>query len=162
MAKAVEIRPSPRPATEAIQQKLDAAPLQHAEAVLNAYRTLQTLHETKALDFVRGLLGAGDQVLTEVVSVATSAQSTRAIRNLLVLTDLLGQLSPEVLHRISAGVMPVLQEQHTTEPPSLLATSWKFATSKDVRRALAVGVAVLVAVGAALGPGEKIKGGLGG
>lgn len=157
MAKAIEIRPQPRPAVEETQRKLDAAPMAHADAVLNAYRTLQTLHDTKSLDFVRGLLGAGDEVLTQVVSVATSPQSTRAIRNLLVLTDLLGNLNPDMLHRVGDNLQPVITAQHTTEPPSLLSTGWRLLTSKNVRRALATGVAVLEAVGSALGPGEKPK-----
>ena len=154
MAKAVEIRPKPATAIEQTQRKLDGAPLEHAEAVLNAYRTLQTLHDTHTLDFVRGLLGAGDQVLTEVVSVATSPQSTRAIRNLLVLTDLLGTVNPEALHRIAGSVTPILTEQQTTEPPSFFAMI-KRLFSKDVRRALGTGLAVLEAVGRSLGAGPK-------
>jgi uncharacterized protein YjgD (DUF1641 family) len=154
MAKAIEIRPRPTPAGEQIQRKLDAAPKEHAEAVLDAYRTLQTLHDTDTLSFVRGLLGAGDKVLSEVVSVATSPQSTRAIRNLLVLTDLLGTVSPDTLHRVASTVTPVLTEPQPAEPPSLLVIGWRLATSKDVHRALAIGVAVLEAVGQALGPGN--------
>ncbi len=152
MAKAIEIRPNPIPAREETERRLNAAPREHAEAVLDAYRTLQTLHDTDTLAFVRGLLGAGDEVLTQVVSVATSPQSTRAIRNLLVLTDLLGTVSPDSLHRVASTVTPVLAEQQPTEPPSLLAIGWRFATSKNVRRALATGLAVLEAVGEALGP----------
>ncbi len=157
MAKAIEIMPLPRPAHEETQRKLDAAPLQHADAVLNAYRTLQTLHDTKTLDLLRGLLGAGDEVLTQVINVATTPQSMQAIRNLLVLTDLLGKLSPDALHRVADGVMPVLTAEPVADPPSLFATGRKLWTSKDARRALAIGVAVLEVVGAALGPKETRK-----
>ena len=104
MAKQVPFRVQSVPAAEETQRKLDAAPLAHAEAVLNAFRTLQILHDTHTLDFVRGLLGAGDEVLSQVVSVATSPQSTRAIRNLLILTNLLGSIDPDTLHRITSAV----------------------------------------------------------
>ena len=154
MAKAVEFRPQPVSAKEETERRLAAAPAVHAEAVLNAYRTLQTLHDTHTLDFVRGLLGAGDQVLTEVVSVATSPQSTRAIRNLLILTDLLGTVDPDALHRIASTVTPVLTEQQPAEPPSWFAIL-KRMFSKDVRRALGTGIAVLEGVGRSLGPGSK-------
>ncbi len=154
MAKAVEIRPHPRPAIEDTQRKLDAAPLEHADAVLNAYRTLQTLHDTKTLDFVRGLLGAGDEVLTQVTSVITTPQSMQAIRNLLVLIDLAGKLNPEALHRVLNNVEPILTAEPAATPPSLFASGRKLLGSKDARRALAMGVALLEAVGNALGPKE--------
>ena len=148
MAKAIEIRPTPTPAVEDTQRKLDAAPLAHAEAVLNAYRTLQTMHDTHTLDFVRGLLGSGDEVLTQVVSVATSPQSTRALRNLLILTDVLGTISPDALHGITGAIIPALTAPQP-EPPSLFAITRRLF-SKDVRRALSAGVAVLEAVGKSL------------
>ncbi len=156
MAKAIEFRPLAVPATEETQRRLDAAPLEHAEAVLNAFRTLQTLHDTDTLDLIRGLLGAGDEVLNQVVSVATSPQSTRAIRNLLVLTNLLGTIDPDALHRIANSVTPALTEQQSAEPPSLFAIT-KRLFGRDARRALATGVAVLEGVGRSLGPAEKRK-----
>ncbi len=151
MAKALDFRPLPPKGTEEVQRKLDAAPLEHAEAVLNAYRLLQTLHDTNALDFVRGLLGAGDEVLTQVVSVVTSPQSTRAIRNLLILTDILGTISPDALHRVANTLTPALAEQQAAEPPSMFAIT-KRLFSKDVRRALGTGITVLEGLGRALGP----------
>ncbi len=157
MAKAVEVRPHPRPAIEETRRKLDSAPSEHADAVLNAYRTLQTLHDTKTLDFVRGLLGAGDEVLAHVTSVITTPQSMQAIRNLLVLIDLAGKLDPQALHRLIDGVTPILTAEPAANPPSLFATGRKLLGSKDARRALAMGVAVLEAVGGALGPKEQRK-----
>ena len=151
MAKQVPFRVQPVPAAEETQRKLDAAPLAHAEAVLNAFRTLQTLHDTHTLDFVRGLLGAGDEVLSQVVSVATSPQSTRAIRNLLILTNLLGSIDPDTLHRITSAVTPMLTERQPVEPPSLFAMT-KRLFSKDTRRALGAGLAVLEGLGRSLGP----------
>jgi uncharacterized protein YjgD (DUF1641 family) len=154
MAKAIEFRPQAKPATEETQRRLDAAPLEHAEAILSAYRTLQTLHDTDALDLIRGLLGAGDEVLNQVVSVVTAPQSTRAIRNLLVLTNLLGTVDPEALHRVANTVTPILTEQQPAEPPSLFAITRRLF-SRDSRRALATGVAVLEGVGRSLGTEAK-------
>ena len=153
MAKQVPFRVQPMPSAEETQRKLDAAPLAHAEAVLNAFRTLQTLHDTHTLDFVRGLLGAGDEVLSQVVSVATSPQSTRAIRNLLILTNLLGNVDPDTLHRITSAVTPTLTERQPVEPPSLFAMTRRLF-SKDTRRALGAGLAVLEGLGRSLGPGS--------
>jgi len=153
MAKAIEFRPQIAPAIEETQRKLDAAPLQHAEALLQAYRLLQTMHDTGTLDFVRGALGAGDTVLNEVVDIATSPQSTRAIRNLLIVINLLGTIDPEALHRLAKAVTPVLTGQQPVEPPSLFALTRQLF-SKDVRRALVAGIVVLGAVGYAIGSSE--------
>ncbi len=154
MAKPIELRPMAVPAVEETQRRLDAAPREHAEAILQAYRTLQTLHDTHALDFVQGLLGAGDEVLNQVVSVVTAPQSMRAIRNLLVLTNLLGTVDPEALHRIASTVTPILTEQQPTEPPSLFAITRRLF-SRDSRRALATGVAVLEGIGRSLSADGK-------
>lgn len=151
MAKQIEFKPQLPSAEEEMQRKLEAAPLEHADAVLNAFRTLQTLHDTNTLDFVRGVLGAGDEVLTQLVSVVTSPQSTRAIRNLLVLTNILGTIDPDALQRIAGSVTPALTEQQPAEPPSLFAIT-KRLFSKDSRRALATGVGLLEGVGRSLGP----------
>ena len=151
MAKAIEFRPHAAPAAEETQRKLAAAPLQHADAVLNVFRTLQTLHDTNTLDFVRGLLGAGDEVLSQVVSVATSPQSTRAIRNLLVLVDVLGTIDPDALHRITASVTPALTEQQTAEPLSMFAILRRLF-SRDSRRALGTGVMLLEGLGRSMRP----------
>ena len=158
MAKPIEFRPHAASAAEATERKLAAAPLEHADAVLNAFRTLQTLHDTNTLDFVRGLLGAGDEVLSQVVSVATSPQSTRAIRNLLVLVDVLGTIDPDALHRITGSVTPALTEQQTAEPLSMFAIARRLF-SKDSRRALGTGVMLLEGVGRAMKPAKASDGG---
>jgi uncharacterized protein YjgD (DUF1641 family) len=151
MAKAVQFRPVPRPAIEETQRRLDAAPLEHAEAVLNAYRTLQMLHDSDTLDMVRGLLGAGDTVLNESVSVLTAAKSMRAIRNLLVLVNLAGEIDPQLLHSLADSLAPLVKPAaQPPEPPSLWALG-KRLISRDVRRVLALGVTTLESLGRGMG-----------
>jgi uncharacterized protein YjgD (DUF1641 family) len=155
MAKQIEFRPPLPSAQEELQRRLNAAPGEHADAVLNAFKTLQTLHDTRTLDFVQGLFGAGDEVLTQVVVIATSPQSTRAIRNLLVLTNILGNIDPDALQRIAQAVTPALTERQPAQPPSLFQITRQLF-SRDARRALATGVSLLQAVGRSLGSGEKV------
>jgi uncharacterized protein YjgD (DUF1641 family) len=151
MAKPVEFRPVPRPAIEETKRKLEAAPLEHAEAVLNAYRTLQMLHDSDTLDMVRGLLGAGDTVLNESVSVLTSAKSMRAIRNLLVLLNLAGEIDPQLLHSLADSLTPLVKPPVSPpEPPSLFQLARRLF-SRDVRRVLAIGVATLETLGRGMG-----------
>ena len=155
MAKPIELRPQPVVATEETERRLDKAKLEHAEAVLDAYRVLQSMHDTGSLDLLRGLLGAGDKVITEVTDVMTSPASTRSIRNLLILTNLLSAVDPDALHRVVNDVTPAVgQYRGATKPPSLFA-SLRRLFSKDSRRAIATGVAVLESVGRAVGSEYK-------
>lgn len=159
MAKPVEFRPVPRPAIEETKRRLEAAPLEHADAVLNAYRVLQMLHDSDTLDMVRGLLGAGDTVLNETVSVITSPQSMRAIRNLIILVNLAGEIDPQLLHTLADSLTPLVSSAGSAsgqkkaaepEPPSLFQLG-KRLFSRDVRRVLALGITVLETLGRRLG-----------
>ena len=146
MARPVELRPVPRPPADELQRRLDNAPKEHAEAILNAYRTLQMLHDSNALDMVRGALGAGGKVLDEGVSVITTPASIRAIRNAFVLIELFSQIDPALLHSIVKGIAPLVQQQPSAPPPSLWSIGKKLF-SPDVRRGLDASLTVLAALG---------------
>lgn len=154
MAKPVEIRPGPQNAREELKRRLDSAPVEHAEAVLNAYRLLDTLHTSGTLDVVRGALGAGDEVLRQAVSLLTTPEAVRATRNLLVLAQMLGSLPPETLHGVAAALPPAMEaagRASSAEPPSLLQLLKRFLT-RDSRRALAVTAGMVETAGRALDP----------
>jgi uncharacterized protein YjgD (DUF1641 family) len=150
MAKRIEFKPAPVDAVEETRRRVQQAPLEHADAVLSAYATLQTLHDTNALDFLRGLVGAGDEVISQVADVATSPQSTRALRNLLILMNLLGSIDPDTLERIVGSATPVVTERQIAEPPSMFSIARQLF-SRDARRALATGVSLLQGIGRVTG-----------
>ncbi|MBV8631733.1 MAG: DUF1641 domain-containing protein, partial [Silvibacterium sp.] len=61
MARPIELTPKFSPAQgarEELKRRVDAAPVEHGEALLDAYELLQQLHESGTLDVLRGLLGA--------------------------------------------------------------------------------------------------------
>jgi uncharacterized protein YjgD (DUF1641 family) len=146
MAKPVEFRPIAHSADDEVQKRLDNAPKVHAEAILNAYRTLQMLHDSNALDMLRGALGAGGKVLDEGVSVITTPGSIRAIRNSLMLVELISQIDPALLHSVVQGIAPLVQQQPAAPPPSLWSIG-KRIFSADVRRGLDASMTVLAALG---------------
>ena len=156
MAKPVEFKPAPVDAVEETRRRVQQAPVEHAQAVLNAYATLQTLHDAHVLDFLRGIAGAGDEVISQVADVATSPQSTRAIRNLLILTNLLGSVDPDALERIVHSVSPAVTERQTEEPPPMFKIVRQLF-SRDARRALATGVGLLQGMGRAMSHGPKFE-----
>lgn len=153
MAKPIEIKPQARNAHEELQRRLDNAPVEHADAMLSLYELLQELHDSGTLDLLRGALGAGDEVLNHVVRLTTQPESVRSIRNLLILAKLLSTIDPEALHRISAILPQTVEQSEVDEPPSLWALFRRFR-SKDGRRALAAGAALLESVGRELNRGQ--------
>lgn len=149
MARPISFQPSAAVPQGSIEQRLDAAPREHAEALLSVYALLQTLHETKTLEFLRGAFGAGDAIVEQAAEVATSPQSTRALRNLLILTNLLGSIDPDTLERVVRTVTVSVSDAQAAPTPSTLATARRLF-SPGARRALGIAAMALAALGAAL------------
>lgn len=149
MAKPIELMPTPPNARDELKRRLDEAPVEHAEAVLAGYEVLQQLHESGTLDVLRGLLGAGDQVVRHAVGLAIQPEAVDALRNLLVLSKVLSSVNPDVLHRVLSGVPEALAQRPEEHPPSLFAI-FRRMSSKDSRRSLAAAVTVLENAGKGL------------
>lgn len=154
MAKPIEMKPQPGDAREEMRRRLDSAPVEHADALLSLYDLLQKLHDSGTLDLLRGVLGAGDEVLNHLTGLATKPESVRAIRNLLILAKLLGSLDPEVLHRVTENLPKAVEQAGVGEPPSLLTLLGRLR-SRESRRALAAGAALLEGVGKGLDRSAK-------
>jgi|SRR5579875_2301164 len=146
MAQPIEFRPSAQDPREEIQRRLSDAPIEHAHALLACYRLIEEAHRSGTLDLLRGFLAAQDAVVSHVSGVVSRPESVRALRNGLILAKLLGSIDPAVLQ----GIVEEIQTPATQPPPSLLALLRR-AASAESRRALAAGLALLQAVGRALG-----------
>jgi uncharacterized protein YjgD (DUF1641 family) len=142
MAVAVEFRTYTPPDSRLdLVRRIESAPREHAEAVLEAYDVLQRLHETGALALVNGLLSAEDTVIARVSDVVSSKQAVAALRIALILGGVLTSIDAESVH---AAVT-----EAETRTPSL----WKLlrtACSKEVRQAAGLGVALARIFGTAL------------
>jgi uncharacterized protein YjgD (DUF1641 family) len=140
---------------------LDEAPLEHAEALLAAYEVLQGLHERGVLDILKGALSAGDTVLEMVVDIAKTPEAIRSVRNLLLLSQLLGNIEPELLGVIVRSIPEGLAQVSAkrSAAPGLFSLLQKFC-SKDSRRAMGVAVELLESVGKGLQPGALTETGL--
>lgn len=154
MAKPIEMKLQPRDAREELQRRLDSAPIEHADALLSLYDLLQKLHDSGTLDLLRGTLGAGDDIVKRSVYLLTKPESVRAVRNLLLFGKLLGSMDPDMLHRISAELPHAISEADADEPPSTLTVLARFR-SKESRRALAAGAAILASIGRELDDKKK-------
>ena len=156
MAKPIELMPKPAGTgvREELKRRLDAAPVEHAEAVLASYELIQQLHDSGTIDVLRGLLGAGDQVVRHAVGLAVKPEAVNALRNLLVLSNVLGSVNPDVMHRAFSDVPAALAAPPEQDPPSLFAI-FRRMSSVESRRALAAAATVLETVGRGLGAERK-------
>jgi uncharacterized protein YjgD (DUF1641 family) len=142
MAVAVDFRTfHPVDAREDLIRRVQQAPAEHAEAVLAAYELLQKLHEKDILNLLIGMLSASDTVVNHVVGLISSPEAVTALRTVLMLGNLLKNIDADKLH--------AALNNNSEKAPSLLSLG-KQAASKDSRRAMAAGVALLNLFGEAL------------
>ena len=142
MAVAVDFRTfQPVDAREDLIRRVQEAPAEHAEAILAAYELLQKLHEKDILNLLIGMLSASDTVINHIVGLISSPEAIAALRTVLMLGNLLKNIDADKLH--------AALNDGGEKPPSLLSLG-KQATSKESRRAMATGVALLNLFGEAL------------
>ena len=151
MARPIRFEPLARDARVELRDRLDQAPLEHAEALLSAYEVLQGLHERGVLDILKGALSAGDNLLETVVEVAKTPEAIRSVRNLLLLSQLLGNIEPELLGVIVRSIPEGLAQASAkrSETPGLFSLLLKFF-SRDSRRAMGATAELLESVGKGL------------
>ena len=140
----------------ALQARLEAAPVRHAEALLSAYDVLQGLHDCGVLDLMRGALGSGDKVLDVAVSAAKSPDSIRAIRNLLLMINMLSAIEPEVLKTLSQAAPEALRMAvRQPERPGLWRLVKDFLWNRDFRHGLAAMNTMLEVFGRSIAAGRS-------
>jgi uncharacterized protein YjgD (DUF1641 family) len=139
MAKPIPMQLPSRDSREELSARLQNAPVEHAEALLAGYEVLQGLHDSGAFDLLRGLLGSGDKVLQTAVDATRKPESVRIMRNLLLLTKMLGEIDPDLFEGFVHALPEAMQKANAQgkESPGLLSTLNKFR-SKDLLRGIVV------------------------
>src|SRR5271170_4869178 len=100
MATPILLKLPPRDPREALHQRVENAPAEHAEALLAAYDILQALHDKGILDILKGGLNSGEKVLEIGVNAANTPEVICGIRNFMILTKLFGTLEPKLLEHL--------------------------------------------------------------
>jgi uncharacterized protein YjgD (DUF1641 family) len=124
-----------RDAREELRRKVEDAPIEHAAAVLAAYKLLQEAQDHGVLDTLRGAIGAGEAFIGKGAEYANTPEGIRLIRNLLAMARLLGELDPSILDAMTKALSRIHHNENL-RPPSLLETLRRL-TGPDSRRALA-------------------------
>jgi uncharacterized protein YjgD (DUF1641 family) len=125
---------------EQLRSRLEQAPAEHAEAVLAGFELLQGLHDRGILELLRGVLDGGDKILEIVVESTSTPEAVRGIRNLLILSKILGSIEPELLEKFAKTVPDALQlaaKARQAAPPSFWGVL-KIFRSENLRRGFAV------------------------
>jgi uncharacterized protein YjgD (DUF1641 family) len=135
-----------------LQKRLQAAPNEHAEALLVAYDLLEEAHRQGILDALHGAIGAKDTIVGLVAQYSAEPMSVNAIRNLLALGKILGTLEPEPLSQLSKEMAVALDSHKREQEPPSLWQIFKRATSSDARRGLSFMTLMLTAVGRSTKP----------
>jgi uncharacterized protein YjgD (DUF1641 family) len=149
MARPIPLELPKRDPQEELRSRLEKAPDEHAEALLAGFEVLQALHDQGILELLRGVLGGGNKILEIVVDAAKTPEAIRGIRNLLIMTKIVGSMDPELLTKLAQAVPDVLvgaAKVQETEPPGFWEV-FRILRSKNLRRGLAVANNVLEALG---------------
>ena len=156
MAKPIALELPPRDARDELRKRLEQAPMEHAEALLDSWELLEKLHQHGVFELLRGALGASDKLIETAVDAAKSDDSVRAIRNAIILSKVLGTINPDVLEGVAVAVGQTLgcYEKPVIEPPGLFSLLGQFR-HKELRRSIALINRFLEALGNQI----KLRGG---
>lgn len=149
MANPITYTPQPVDPQQELMRRVEAAPREHAEALLVAWDTLQTAHDQGVLDLLQGLMGGRDAIAGKLASAAAMPEVINGIRNLIALGRIASALDPEVLHRLAKAMDQGLQGPQPDGPTPSLFRIMRQATSPAGKRGLSFAVQLLVALGTA-------------
>jgi uncharacterized protein YjgD (DUF1641 family) len=138
VAQAIPLAPPNRDPAIELQARLQNASAEHAQALLAAYDVLQGLHDSGVFELLRGVLGSREKVLDVAVGSAGSPASLRAIRNLTLLANMLGEIDPAVLKSFTRAAPEALNMMVCQpEPPGLWTLMKDFLWNQDFRHGMA-------------------------
>lgn len=139
MARPISLELPPRNPREELLRRLEEAPIEHAEALLDSYELLQQLHDQGVLALLRGALGASDKLVGAAVESARSDEAVRTLRNAIILTKMLGSINPDVLQGLAIAVGETLgsYKKPVIEPPGLFSLLNQFR-HQELRRSIAL------------------------
>lgn len=158
MAHPIEFTPKPVNPKLELQRRLDAAPVEHGEAMLVAWDLLQKAHDEGLLDLIHGLVGAKDTIAAKISEYAALPEGVAGIRNLMGMAKLLMLIDPDTLLALTQAI-ETASAKGAAEPkvPGLFVLA-KRMFSEDSRRAMSMGTLILAEVGKSLNSAEKTMG----
>ena len=146
MAKQIEYKVPIRSREEGLRQKLAAAPFEHAEALLKAYALLEAAEKHGILDLLRGVISAEDTIIDKVATYASSEEGINVVRNLMIMSRLLGSIDPDWLSQGAKDLTSTLLQESKRRPRGFLTATQRLRRN-DAQRGLSIAIAALESIG---------------
>ncbi len=139
MARPISLEIPPRDARQELLTRLENAPAEHAEALLDAYALLEEMHDARIFSVLRGALSARDELMETAVGAAQTTEGIHALRNAIIFGRMMGSIHPELMQAIATAVGETLgsERRPVIEPPSLMSLLGQFRR-KELRRSVAL------------------------
>ena len=138
MARPIGLEVMPRDPREELRKRLEEAPEQHAEALLELYEFLQQLHDSGILRLLRGAVSSGGAIVDAAVGAANSEEGIRGLRNAIILGKMLGSINPDLLQGYANAVSETLGcQKPVVEPPGIFKLFAEFR-HPELRRSMAL------------------------
>jgi len=150
MANPITFKPLPVDPHLELERRLNAAPREHAEALLVVYDILQAAHDNGLLDTAHGLISARDTIFGKLAEYAKTPEGETGIRNLLAAAKVFAALDPEILDQLSKSVLAASEQHQQEQKPPSLWQLFKRTNTEDSRRGLSFLTLQLVSLGRAL------------
>jgi uncharacterized protein YjgD (DUF1641 family) len=131
-----------------LRERLEQAPVEHAEAVLDSYKLLQDLRDAHVFEVLHGVLTKGDKIVELAVDAVKEPEAVRGLRNLIILSKIFGSIDPALLHGVAAAVQETVAaaQQPDAEPPGFFVLLQQLR-HKETRRALGLMTRFLSSLG---------------
>ena len=137
MAQPIALTKPTRDPKQELLERLQNAPAEHAAALLDGYELVEELHRHGVFTVLRGVLTASDKLVETASEEASRPEAIRAIRNTVLLAQMLGSIDPEVLQGTMVAVKQTFGDAKAVayHPPSLIGLFGSFL-SRDLRRGM--------------------------
>ncbi len=156
MAVPLAFKPAPIDVHQELMHRVEAAPREHAEALLGAWDLLQAAHDQGLLEILHGLMGGRDIIAEKLAVAAKSEEAVALVRNAMALSRIVAAFNPDVLQRMAQSIegapgSPLEPQHQATEPPSLWQLFGKLR-EPDTRRGIGFALEMLNAFGRSTKP----------
>jgi uncharacterized protein YjgD (DUF1641 family) len=149
MAEPVSFTPKKADPRLELQRRLDAAPSQHAEALLVAYDVLEEAHKQGILDALHGALKARDTIVSLLAKFAAEPVNINAVRHVIAVAQMVGSFDPEPISNLAREACTAVKTPRQESRPPSLWQLYKRMNQPDTRRGLSFVTSMLGALGRA-------------
>jgi len=150
MAQQIEFAPPSLTPKPEFRNRMPSATEDRAEAILAGYELLEVARRCEAIDLLQGVTGARTTIIEQFADFASKPASVTALRNLIALAKVLGELDSDVLSSFGRELQAGRAKNRSNDSPPSLWQLAKHTNHPDVRRGLSFILQSVEALGRAV------------